>query len=305
MASFVNAAVEEIGFSWTTSSAWLAAVCRLNIAGKRLLVAAHEWGSNLAVLVRFARDAGAMVQTLPALDFPNPYPAACGPLIDDDVAAISLPMVTSVYGHRYPVEAIGALPRPDHCRLIVDAAQALGRVPVDVAALNCDFLVATCRKWLRGPRGTAMFWVAADAAEVFPVNAIEPFDASVSSRLGLGVAIREAAGTGLDEIGRCIRHLSEYTHGRATDLGLDTLTGAPPETVTLCLAIADGVAARIRQFAGERDIRVKWPDPAAGESRAGDRVEGHSAMRVSPHVDNTVAETDAPFDCVSSALARR
>ncbi len=302
LAALVGATPDRIGFSWTTSSAWLAAVCRLAIAGKRLLVAPHEWGPNLMVLEKLADESGARIETLPALAFPDADPQSWAPLIDDDVAAIFVPMVTSVSGHRYPVEAIGALPRPESCRLVVDAAQAIGRVQVDVDAVNCDFLVATCRKWLRGPRGTAMFWTAPRAAEAFPVTVIEPHIVDTPSRLALGAAIGETTEIGVDEIGRRIGEMVRHGWQRAGELGLETLTGTPPETGTLCLAIPAVVAKRIQDLAAERDIQVRWPNPDISEPRAGDRIRDHGALRISPHVDNTMADMDALFDVIKTAL---
>jgi cysteine desulfurase/selenocysteine lyase len=41
----------------------------------------------------------------------------------------------------------------------LDAAQCAGAMPIDVAALGCDFLVASGYKWLLAPYGTGFFWV--------------------------------------------------------------------------------------------------------------------------------------------------
>ncbi len=43
--------------------------------------------------------------------------------------------------------------------MLVDAAHALGQLPVDVAELDADFYVTNCHKWLAGPRGSALMWV--------------------------------------------------------------------------------------------------------------------------------------------------
>ncbi len=43
--------------------------------------------------------------------------------------------------------------------LVLDAAQSLGAVPVDVLALGCDFYAASGQKWLCGPDGSGCLWV--------------------------------------------------------------------------------------------------------------------------------------------------
>ena len=42
---------------------------------------------------------------------------------------------------------------------LVDGAQAVGHIPVDVSSLNCDFYAADAHKWLMGPRGSGFLYV--------------------------------------------------------------------------------------------------------------------------------------------------
>ena len=46
---------------------------------------------------------------------------------------------------------------------LLDACQAVGQIPIDVGQLKCDYLTATARKFLRGPRGIG-FMYASDKA---------------------------------------------------------------------------------------------------------------------------------------------
>ena len=61
------------------------------------------------------------------------------------------------------VEAVGSICDEAGVPYIVDACQAVGQIPIDVARLRCDYLSATARKFMRGPRGIG-FMYASDRA---------------------------------------------------------------------------------------------------------------------------------------------
>ncbi len=49
--------------------------------------------------------------------------------------------------------------------VLLDGAQGAGAIPVDVAALGCDFYAASGQKWLCGPVGTGLLWVSPEWSE--------------------------------------------------------------------------------------------------------------------------------------------
>lgn len=49
---------------------------------------------------------------------------------------------------------------PGDLPVLLDGAQGAGAVPIDVAALGCAFYAASGQKWLCGPVGTGMLWIA-------------------------------------------------------------------------------------------------------------------------------------------------
>lgn len=301
-AALINAAPENLGFSSTTTTAWLSIVARLDLARGRILVAPHEWGDNLRLLESLTINTDTTIEVLPELDLTALDLNKWRERIDDEVIAIFAPMVTSIDGYRYPVESIGRLPRPEGCRFIVDAAQALGQTPVDVAALSCDAVVATCRKWLRGPRNTAIFWIKGSLGDRFSAAEIEPFDASLALRLGLGIAVSEARNMGVGKIKRRIRTLKNRAADAARAIGLTVQTGIPSQTGTLCLGIPAEAAAMTKQKLASLGLIVKFPNRKVHEPFApipeGDTVP----LRISPNIYNSKEDISKFFENLEEIL---
>lgn len=67
--------------------------------------------------------------------------------------------VSSVPGVRFPFEAMVQACRELGVLSLVDAAQGVGMIDFDLAALDPDFLVSNCHKWLFVPRACAVFYV--------------------------------------------------------------------------------------------------------------------------------------------------
>jgi selenocysteine lyase/cysteine desulfurase len=73
-------------------------------------------------------------------------------------------------GLRMPIRELAELAHAHGALMVVDGAQAIGHVPVDVAALGVDAYAGSGHKWLCGPKGTGMLYVRKDPAQrIFPV----------------------------------------------------------------------------------------------------------------------------------------
>ena len=78
----------------------------------------------------------------------------------DGAQAIVLSLVSCRTGRLLPVAAACRLAREAGAFSIVDCAQALGQIPVDVHALGADAAVYLGHKWLHGPLATGAAWIA-------------------------------------------------------------------------------------------------------------------------------------------------
>ncbi len=304
-ARLIGGEVSQVGFQPATTIGWRSVVAHLPMAGKRLLMAPHEWGEHVHLLKTLAANVGATADVLPPLDFSAPDLGVWQATLADDVAAVFAPMVSSVAGIHYPIEAIGALQRSPHTMFIVDAAQALGQVPVDVKTLGCDALVGTTRKWVRGPRQTAIFWLSENILNHCPAlkeDTLAPRDFKVSVRLGQGMALRLVLERTVETTQAEIRSRAEHVRAHADRLGLDPLTDPSVGTGAIALRIPKRSHARIQSSLENAGITVKWPVPQRDEPLAGiDETDG-KVMRIAPHIYNTTEQIDAAFEVIERAL---
>ncbi|OBZ84790.1 hypothetical protein A0J61_07158 [Choanephora cucurbitarum] len=67
--------------------------------------------------------------------------------------------ITSVPGLLFPFEAVVKLVREYSILSLVDGAHAIGQIPLDLHAVDPDFFITNCHKWLYAPRGCAVLYV--------------------------------------------------------------------------------------------------------------------------------------------------
>lgn len=80
--------------------------------------------------------------------------------IDARTRIVSVSWVGFISGYRIDVEAVAELVHRRGALLMLDAIQGLGAFPIDVRKTQVDFLCADGHKWMLGPEGAGLLYVA-------------------------------------------------------------------------------------------------------------------------------------------------
>ncbi len=127
-------------------------------AGDRILVVADQFPSNVHPWRRRAAEAGAEVH---AVDAPNgDLTAALLAAIDARTAVVACPHCRWTDGALIDLIRVAEAARDVGAALVLDVTQSAGALPLDVARVDPDFLVAAAYKWLLGPYTTGFLYVA-------------------------------------------------------------------------------------------------------------------------------------------------
>jgi selenocysteine lyase/cysteine desulfurase len=195
--------------------------------------------------------------------------------------------------------------------VVVDAFQTIGALPIDVTALDADFVLGGAHKWLCGA-GTAFLyvrpdllptlqpaatgWLAGDDPLTFTPSAGWATDArrfaggtpfpltALVSRVGLDLL----AGVGIDAIREHSLSCTDRILQRAADAGIPVVSPQEPTQRggVVCLGLPDG--QNIKRRLADRRMICSW----------------RGSLRIAPHVYNTFDEIDAFMDAVETEWRR-
>ncbi len=158
IAKVINAKPEEIAYAKNTTEAINIVARGLKFKrGDKIITTLLEHHSNLLPWQRLERQ-GVKLELVGASKECLLDPADFKAAIDKKTRLLTTHHVSNSVGSIQPVEEIGKLAREHDILYLVDAAQSVGHMPVDVRKLGCDFLAAPGHKGLLGPQGTGFLY---------------------------------------------------------------------------------------------------------------------------------------------------
>jgi L-cysteine/cystine lyase len=147
-AAILGARPDDVALTTSTSEGVVRVLAGLDLRrGDEVLTSDAEHPGLLGPLLAATERHGVVVRTAPLAELPG----AVGPR----TRLVACSHVGWVRGDLAP-----AFDLPADVPLLLDGAQGAGAIPVDVRALGCAFYAASGQKWLCGPVGTGMLYVA-------------------------------------------------------------------------------------------------------------------------------------------------
>jgi selenocysteine lyase/cysteine desulfurase len=224
-----------------------------------------------------------------------------------------------------PVAAIGR-----HCReldllYLVDACQSVGQFDIDVRAIGCDLLTATCRKWMRGPRGTGFLyvsdrvlrggyeplfldmcgarWTETDRYQPVATAArYEEWENSYALVLGSAAAARYALHVGVAAIRQRTSALASRLRDRlAAIAGVRVLDRGKEPAALVTFDVEGWQPEPFKQAIDARGINSALSFREFALYDFGDK-QAEWALRFSPHYYNTEKEVDTAADAVAEVV---
>ncbi len=317
----------SVALTASATQAWETAFWALPwSAGDVVLTSRAEYVSNALTLLR-ARDLfGVEVRVLPD----DPHGQVDLDALERALAAGGITLVSATHvptqgGLVNPVEDVGVRCRAAGVPFLLDACQSAGQLPTRVDDLGCDFLAATGRKFLRGPRGTGFLyvrpellermsptfldagsatWLGADDWAPAPgALRFELWERGVAATIGLGVAVEYALELGLDAIAARVGRLAELLRDRLDAVPGVTVQDQGVRRCGIVTFTVDGRRAEdVRDALADRGVHV-WVSEA-GQARFDlDRRGITSMVRASVHYMTTEDEIDRTVELVAAAAA--
>ncbi len=282
-------------------------------AGDEVISTDQEHGGGISPWRLLAKRRGIVVKELPLGPALEHGPEAIVALFDSAMTprtkVVMFSHITSGLGALLPAHELCALARRGGALSIVDGAQAVGQIRVDVQSLGCDAYVGSPHKWMMAPKGTGFMYLRRDVQDRFwatlasyqwdnhedgAFRFMQYGTGSVPVVDGLVTALRFIEKIGMPRIERWDAALTKRLRdGLAEIPAVQVASPADPRlTAAITTFRVDGVKAKALQDAlWKKKVRVRAQSDERG-------------VRLSAHLYVSPADVDAILDVTREVAAR-
>ena len=227
--------------------------------GDEIIITDMEHHSNIVPWQMIRDERGIVLKYVSCTDDGEFRIEDLAQLITPKTKLISLTHVSNVMGTVVPIREVAKLAHDNGAKLMVDGAQAVMHMSVDVQDLDCDFYAFTGHK-IYGPSGIGVLYGKAELLDAMPpflgggdmISTVTmekstwaalpaKFEAGtppIAQAVGLGVALEYVSGVGLEAIAAHERDLLNYaTQQLASVKGLKIVGTAPSKTSVISFTL--------------------------------------------------------------------
>jgi len=281
-------------------------------AGDEIVISHLEHHANIVPWQQLAQETGAKLKVIPVDDDGQLLLDAYGDLLSERTRLVAVSQVSNVLGTIVPIrEVIGAAHRVG-ARVLIDGAQAVAHMPVNVQTLDADFYVFSGHK-IFGPTGIGALYGKSEVLEEMPPwqgggNMISDvtfertlyqgppakFEAgtgNIAGAVGLGTALDYLSRLGLPIIERYEHELLQYAMTEIRSVPGLRMIGTAPEKASVLTFVLDGYRPEeVGSALDKEGIAVRAGHHCAQPILR--RYGLESAVRASLAMYNTYAEID-------------
>ena len=315
IATLIGAEPGEIAYVENATRGWDLAFYSLDFKpGDRILTCVSEYSSNYISYLQVAKKTGAEIVVVPDDRHGQIDLGALERAIDKRTKLVSISHIPTQGGLVQPAEAVGKIVNDAGILYLLDACQSVGMMPIDVKKIGCDFLSATGRKYMRGPRGTGFLYARTrSTSHIEPIfldnhaarwtgdndytvmgdaKRFENWERYFAGVIGLKVAADQANELGMPAIWARLRHLADGLRERLKTVPGVTLADlGVTKGAIVTFAVSDKEHGTLKQQLRDQGINVSVSTQFS--SRLDLKGRGlKDVMRASVHIYNTDEELD-------------
>lgn len=329
IAALINAAPDNIAFAGSATHAYATALSAIPFeTDDVILTTRDDFVSNQIAFLSLRKRFGVRIVHAPNAPEGGPDVEAMAALMRTHrPRLVSATHVPTNSGLVSPVAAIGR-----HCReldllYLVDACQSVGQFAIDVDDIGCDLLTATCRKFLRGPRGSGFLYVSdrvlragyeplfidmhgarwSEPGGYQPVGTaarFEEWEFPYAAVLGSAAAVRYAREVGIEAIEQRTPALAARLRDRlAVVPGVRVLDRGPRLAALVTFGVAGWQPQPFKAAMDARGINSALSYREFAQFDFGDKGVDW-CLRLSPHYYNTEEEVDHVAGAVADLAGR-